>query len=268
MTHLRKALAREPGHLSTLLTLGQHHVDREAFGEARALARRARAAHPTSARAAYLLGVSEYGLGAYKEAQATLRSVNGTDAQSLPRLPLHLGLTQWRLGQAKAARATLTSYVATHPNDSLARYALGVIEYERGALGEATEQWTQGVAQRSREANALLAHARLHAGRGELAQALDHVGEAMKLDPLSVPIREEMAVMLERQGRMDEAIQTWEALLERFPNARTAHLRLAELWQKAGNREKARDQLARYLDGEPDPRRAQAVRRQLNSLLQ
>ena len=192
--------------------------------------------------------------------------MDGPDAGALPRLPLYLGLTRWRLGQAKAARATLISYVASHPNDSLARYALGVIEYERGAFGEATEQWTRGVAQRSREANALLAHARLHAGRGELAQALDHLGEALKLDPLSVPIREEMARMLERQGRTDEAIQTWEALLEHFPNARAAHLRLTELWKKVGDRTKAREHLARYIEGEADPRRARALARQLDTL--
>ncbi len=266
IAHLQRALGLEPTHLQSLLTLARYHVDREAFEEALAVARKALAAHAGSASAAYFVGVSQYGLGAYREAWAALQSVNGRDAQALPRLPLYLGLAQWRLGQAKAARATLSPYVAAYPNDPLARYALGVIEYERGALDEATEHWTQGVAQRSREANALLAHAHLHAGRGELDLALEHLREAVKLDPLSVPIREEMAGLLERQGKIDDAIRAWEAVLERFPTARTAHLRLAELWQKTGNREKAREQLTRYLEGETDARRARAIARQLDTL--
>ena len=99
--------------------------------------------------------------------------------------------------------------------------------------------------------------------RGDVASALTFYQKAAALDPTYPTPRNDIGVLLEDQGRLQDAEQSYQKALELNPNYLEAHANLAMLYERMGQKEKAIVHwLKRYQLGDPyDPWTARAEER-------
>ena len=99
--------------------------------------------------------------------------------------------------------------------------------------------------------------------RGDKAGALAFYRKAAALDPSYPAPQNDVGVLLEEQGRFQEAEQSYLHALTLNPNYAEAHANLAMLYERMGNKEKAVVHwLKRYELGDPhDPWTARAEER-------
>jgi len=79
--------------------------------------------------------------------------------------------------------------------------------------------------------------------QGQYAQALDQVEAVLKDDPKNARARFLKGLIQDRQGKADDAIGTFQALSEDYPELPEPHNNLAVLYAARGDYEKARDEL-------------------------
>ena len=96
--------------------------------------------------------------------------------------------------------------------------------------------------------------------RGDTAGALSFYQKAAALDPSYPAPYNDIGVILEEQGRLEEAERSYLHALSMSPNYLEAHANVAMLYQRLGNKEKAiYHWLKRYELGDPhDPWTARA----------
>lgn len=87
---------------------------------------------------------------------------------------------------------------------------------------------------------------------GRYHEALTSFRLAQRKAPGDVAVEQQIAITYTRIGMTDEAKKTYEAVLEREPEASGAHYGLAFLELREGNREAAGDHLRRFLDSPPN----------------
>ena len=99
--------------------------------------------------------------------------------------------------------------------------------------------------------------------RGDKASALSLYQKAAALDPAYPTPLNDIGVLLDEQGRLEEASQTYQKALSLNPNYLEAHANLAMLYERMGEKEKAIFHwLKRYQLGDPyDPWTARAEER-------
>lgn len=99
--------------------------------------------------------------------------------------------------------------------------------------------------------------------RGDRVTALSLYQKAAALDPTYPAPLNDIGVLLEEQGRLQEAEQSYQQALAINPNYLEAHANLAMFYERMGNREKAVYYwLKRYQLGDPyDPWTARAEER-------
>ena len=99
--------------------------------------------------------------------------------------------------------------------------------------------------------------------RGDTANALSFYQKAAALDPSYPTPLNDIGVLLEDQGRLEEAEHSYEQALTLNPNYLEAHANLAMLYERMGQKEKAVFHwMKRYQLGDPyDPWTARAEER-------
>jgi predicted TPR repeat methyltransferase len=102
--------------------------------------------------------------------------------------------------------------------------------------------------------------ARIHAGTGHHAQAIDHFREALFLDPGDADTTVELADALIASADPLAAVEALQPLLRRAPELASGQLALGRAWLELGERQKAITALHRCLDAGPaDPSAVQAL---------
>ena len=91
--------------------------------------------------------------------------------------------------------------------------------------------------------------------RGDRATALALYQKAAQLDPTYAAPHNDIGILMEEQGRMEEAERAYQQALRIDPNYLEAHANLAMLYERLGNKELAiYHWLKRYQGGDPyDP---------------
>jgi tetratricopeptide (TPR) repeat protein len=99
--------------------------------------------------------------------------------------------------------------------------------------------------------------------RGDTTSALSLYQKAAALDPAYPTPLNDMGVLLENEGRLEEASKSYQKALTLNPNYLEAHANLAMLYERMGEKEKAiYHWLKRYQLGDPyDPWTARAEER-------
>jgi DNA-binding response OmpR family regulator len=102
---------------------------------------------------------------------------------------------------------------------------------------------------------------------GQLDQAIEHLEEGVRLDPLAFKLRYHLGLLLGRRERLFEGIDALETAVDLAPRHFSALKNLAVLYQRAGFKHKATELWERALGAAPDDATRQGVKDQLLSLL-
>jgi tetratricopeptide (TPR) repeat protein len=215
---LRRALRVDPRDALAVTGLGSLALIRHDFRSALALGRRAQRLAPSSARGYGVVGDALIELGRYEEAFRAFERM-----------------------------VALRPSVASYARIAYARELLGDLSGARQAMQLAADA-ASGQAEPAAWANVELAKLALRAG--ELGRAEGHLRRAKVLLPGYVYASEQLARIAAARGDLRTAIRSARAAAEAVPLPQFVSL-LADLYDRAGNRRAAREQVAtvRAIDG-------------------
>ena len=103
--------------------------------------------------------------------------------------------------------------------------------------------------------------------KGDLATAIDHLREGTRIDPLAYRLHFHLGLLYGKQGRVYDAIQELQTALDINRQHFPALKNLAVLYQKAGFRNKAIETWERALRVAPDDPTRQSIKEHLVGLL-
>ncbi|MBI4299897.1 MAG: tetratricopeptide repeat protein [Chloroflexi bacterium] len=154
-------------------------------------------------------------------------------------------------GRHHAAIAEYERLLATAPglnwqvDAALERAKAGQTEQALAELSQGAQEMARG------QARALAALADLKAGAGHAHEALFSLREAIRLTP-EPAYRCQLANLLEKVGRRDEAIEELRRAVEARPDSGQAHVALGMMLQQEGRLSDALEELRAAIRAEPD----------------
>lgn len=144
-----------------------------------------------------------------------------------------LGGTTWQQAHVYRDAATVwRDTLAKNPAAWIAHLNLGSMDVGAGRVEDATRRFEEVLRLKPDEA---IAHSNLSVMRttaGDFAAAEAHARRAIEIDPALLGARVNLAIALEGQGRVDEAVQEYLAILARHPNYGEAASRLKQLLRR------------------------------------
>jgi tetratricopeptide (TPR) repeat protein len=96
-------------------------------------------------------------------------------------------------------------------------------------------------------------------------EAKDKYLQSIRLDPLFLPARHNLALLYMESNELTKAVDSFEDVLRLDPNYVAAHMNLAKIYLQLGNRDAARQHLSKVLSIAPEHKEANALLRQLGS---
>ena len=103
--------------------------------------------------------------------------------------------------------------------------------------------------------------------KGDIARAIEHLSEGTRIDPLAYRLHYHLGLLYGKQGRIYDAIQELQTALDINGRHFPALKNLAVLYQKAGFRNKAIETWERALGVAPDDPTRQSIKEHLVGLL-
>lgn len=230
-----------------LRRVAQMEADRGRLEEALALFQKLAEEQPTSVQAALDLVVAKQALGRWEESLTGLldfwNRVPGPETFELRHV---IVAAYEQLGQLEKAAEFLRE--ATDQSLDEARQSMLLAELqtlrERGGLdGEETPAASEKIFPTSVEVLRALAIGA--EDRGEWKKATDYLRKITVQQPMNVQAWVEYALACERMNRKEKARETWEKLVERFPERSDVVWQAAAYWLRMGDARRA----ARLLEG-------------------
>ena len=203
---------------ATRLQTAEAYLSAGRFQEARELVEQALAVQPTSAPIHNFLGQIHFLSGRHAEAEAAFRKALELDA-TLADAHNNLGALYDRTNRKAEAEA----------------------EY-RKALAELTYPTPQKVH---------LNLALLYASQGRDDEALRALRTAVEIDPRYYQAHFELASLLDRTGKLEEAAREYEVAAPDYRNRGDYHYRLGFVYYRLGQTAKAQEHLRRVLEVSP-----------------
>ena len=157
----------------------------------------------------------------------------------------HLGLGQLLLDQKRLneAIAELQTFVARHPNDVDGRLKLAsAVSEKTGRMNEAIAEYEKA-ARIGPNPDVETALANLLLEQGRIEEAIQHYQNVIQLEPSSALAHYNLAVGLHRQGHLTEAIVHYKAALKIDPNYPDAEYFLGEALLQNGQPDEAKTHL-------------------------
>lgn len=238
--------AAEPhGDLGLLLTEGQQY-------EA-AVSELGRAAQIEPDSAEYGLGLGEALLRWRHDTVALqyLLAVQGKFGE-LPLYKFELGLAHFYLTQFPEALKQFESLAQEKPNSNQVQYLLGGTYQALGELDKAEECYRKAIALKPNEAMyyQVLAAVLKRAHPADLAEPISLSEKALALSPDNEDAKLLLASCYQVQGRLADAQVLLEALVNRDPDFRAAHVALAQVYlrQKRVNEAEQQESIAAKLE--------------------
>jgi tetratricopeptide (TPR) repeat protein len=215
----RDTLEKNPNSFLASNNLGCALLNEGNLYEAEALFRRTIKINPTYSPAYYNLGNLLQQQGKINEAISNYRQA--TEQQMPNPSDLHIN---WANALAKnreyeEAEAHLRRAIKIKPTYAPAYYNLGNLLQQQGKLNEAISNYRQAL--ELRMPNPYDVHLNLAialAQNREYEQALKHLNAALRINPDSPQVYYNWGRILQKQGKLDEAIEKWKKALELNPN--------------------------------------------------
>jgi tetratricopeptide (TPR) repeat protein len=150
-------------------------------------------------------------------------------------------------------------------NDYRAYYGLGRIASLSGNYAQAAQHFERALQMNQSQKliffNDAYALNQLH--RSD--EAKDKYLQSIRLDPLFLPARHNLALLYMESNELTKAVDSFENVLRLDPNYAAAHMNLAKIYVQLGNRDAARQHLSKILSIAPEHKEAAALLRQLGS---
>ncbi|AKF05613.1 TPR repeat protein [Sandaracinus amylolyticus] len=186
------------------------------------------------ARALLARGDHERAIAEYERVAGGLRG----DARASAPVLIELARAQLGAGRDADAIATLDRAVASAGGASGTRAEADELRLEAYRRADRLDELATSLARRSGpEAAALLG--RVHDELGHDGEALDAYRRALRARPRDVDLRLRIVQVLARAGRIDELIEEYRALVRSAPDEPRHVVQLAELLRETGRRDEA-----------------------------
>jgi tetratricopeptide (TPR) repeat protein len=153
-------------------------------------------------------------------------------------------------GDEAAAESHLTQALALNPEQPVAHFLMGTVQFQRRRWKTAEQLFRQALARRTleggeaseaiRSEQAMLHHylGQCLKAQRRYAEALGHLDGAKRLAPRNDEIDRNRAVVLQHLRRFDDAIAVYEHILANAPLDMDTHLHLNELLYRQGRDER------------------------------
>lgn len=156
-------------------------------------------------------------------------------------------------GDLEGAERELRKALVIDPNLTDAHNNLGAVYDRQGRKSEAETEFREVLADRTYPTpeKAYLNLGILYDGQGRSQDAIAELRRAVEINPRFHQGHYELAGMLERSGKLQEAAQLYEVAAPAYRNFAPYHYRLGLTYFKLGDRLKAREHLNRVLELAP-----------------
>jgi predicted O-linked N-acetylglucosamine transferase (SPINDLY family) len=242
--------ANPRAELDALLQRLAHLLRQRAAGEAEALAARARQVFSRSGELARLHGVALLQLGRRQEGLAALHRAAELAPDSV-EVQCNLANVALEDGRPQAAIERLGALLSQTPGHPLVLQTLGVAMMAAARFDEARETFLQAIGVEPAHPGLRLNLAEAELERGDDAQALAHVREALKLAPRLDAAHALLGHVLHVQGHRAEAAQAWLEAERLAPGEPRHAFQAARALEEAGQPEAAATAYARALQQAP-----------------
>jgi Flp pilus assembly protein TadD len=257
-TWMRARLSKTPGDQVSLYNFAAALAGEGKFTEAVSAFEKELSQSPHDVRTLTALGVALEGAGEWQQAQQRFRSAieaAGTDDSSACDPRFDLASSEFRHGQPEAA-AEFRTEVASCPEDAEALTGLAQIEIEANQSTQAVQHLTEAIRVDPSLANAHEQLARAHAQSGDLQGALAELEKAVQLKPDDATIHSGLSQVLAATGSLQQAIDEQRAALKLLDDDADGWNNLGVLEARTGHVPAARDAFEHAL--RLDPGHAQA----------
>jgi tetratricopeptide (TPR) repeat protein len=189
----------------------------------------------------FYIGLVALRQGRWSDAVDALRQAaeQGASASGIVH---NLALALEQLGRLAEAEAAFAAAAARSPNDARVLMGWGILGVKRGLGAEAATRLDQSRAlMADRKPPAVWYWARVLAGlvAGDEAKMLTLADEGVQAYPRSAPLRNNLAVLQERAGRVETAEATLTSALEEDPSLPQVSKNLGDLHYRAGRADDA-----------------------------
>ncbi|UCC32663.1 MAG: tetratricopeptide repeat protein [Phycisphaerales bacterium] len=167
----------------------------------------------------------------------------------------NLGMVMVDMGRTDAALTLLTQALKLEPENAQLRLAFGFALLRAGRLEESHAELRNVVAMVPASAYGHALLGAVQARRSNIADAIQHYREALRLRPDLLQAREELAFMLLAKGYAEEAVREYEALLAYDPQDPEAMVYLGFALRACGRDNDAEYWITRALKLDPEVRR-------------
>ncbi len=204
---------------------------------------------PGDARGYYYCGMIHAEQGDKKEAEAMYRAALGKEPV-LPEAMNNLAVLVQEKKAYKEAEQMFLKALEAAPDYFEAQFNLGYLYEEWGKAPKAVEAYLKAAKLNSKDTDALIAVAEIQSAKGENAKAVQAYRKAIKRNGALVALKIEIAALLTKMGKKDEAAGELESLLSMISLSEGADLtvpfRAARGLRLAGKPKKALEVLSKF----------------------
>ncbi len=237
-TAFESALAADPRNVAALIGLGKVLLKEGVFAEAQTRFEAARRIAPDDLEASIGTAGALIGLDSASEAKTLLTGL-GAEKVELPEVQYWLGRTEEVLDDMRAAEAAYRAALTKRQGYVEPAVRLATLLERLGRTAEAGETLLSARehAPDTAEARATLGEG--FAGRGQLDVAEVELRRALALDAQNLPAAYQLALVLRRTGRFDEARSHLDSVAARDPAFPGLALERGRLFEATGEAERA-----------------------------
>jgi superkiller protein 3 len=195
---------------------------------------------------------------AYLQAGRSKEALDVLD-QAVRAEPLNAGLRNFfgqacfMTGRDESAEAAFRKALELDPDMADAHNNLGALYDRSGRKDEAEREYRLALAAPTypTPAKTYLNLGLLYASQGRDEDAIHEYRKAVEIDPKYYQAHFELAALLDRTGRLDEAVREYEVAAPGYPSSGDYFYRLGFGYFRLGDRSKAREKLLRAIEVSP-----------------
>jgi len=209
------------------------------------------AADPEINDAYFSLGNIYFKEGKFKDAIASFE-------QALERKPddaftvINIANSYQRMGKPEEAERFVIDYLKKGFSDPQLYYLLGTLTFIQKKYDEAIKYYNECISLNADSAASHNALAAIYLVKEDLAQAENHINQALALNSQLTNLQYNRAQLLEKQGKTQEAVEAYRMELEHSPKHFKASYNLSRLYRILGQEEEERKYLEMTKEINPD----------------